>query len=365
MIHILQVVGSLRIGGLETVAMNCMRYADTTEYQFDFLVFGEQVGDYEAEAIECGCNVIHIPAPGKSYRAYYKKLCEVMKHGKYDIVHSHVFFNSGIVLLAAKKCGVPVRIAHAHSVKRKSDKGIRKAVFQTVMRKLLVKYATKFCACSKQAGEYVFSKEAFEEKGMVLPNCIDVSKFAFSEENRKRIRRELSINENAVVIGQVGHLTQAKNQKFLLDLFSEFLKTNPAAMLLLVGDGELRNELETQIASLGIDKSVRLTGTRSDIGALLSAMDVYVCTSTNEGFGITLLEAKANGLPCVIEEETLVDEIQELNHNHIVKGFNNVRLWLERIEEALREERNQNIAYSVASSKFNSANLQDNLKKLY
>lgn len=337
--RILQVVGSLRVGGLETVAMNCMRYADKENCQFDFLVFGNDRGEYEKEADEAGCGIIRIAAPGKNYARYYSDLCKVMNsHGPYDIVHSHVFFNSGIVLLAAKRCGVPVRIAHAHSVKRQSDSGIQKQVFQSLMRALLIRNATKFCACSEQAGEFVFTKNAFHNKGMVLPNVIDPNLFAYSQTKRKRIRDEFKIREASTVVGQVGHLTAAKNQKFLIDFFAEYKKLHPDSVLLLVGDGERKEQLQQQIAELGLQNDVYLTGTRSDIGDLLSAMDVYVCTSTNEGFGITLLEAAANGLRIVVKKGVLVAELKSVLSYKDVDDFD-VSKWADAVYETVIQGR--------------------------
>ena len=351
MVKVLQVTGSLRVGGLETVAMNCMRYADKDKFQFDFLVFGDQIGEYEEEAIRSGARIIRIPSPRKSYAQYYRNLCKAIKeNGPYDIVHSHVFFNSGIVMLAAKQCGVPLRIAHAHSARRKSDCGMQKEVFRCVMRHLLIKNATRLCACSQSAGDYVFTKRAFRKRGMVLPNVIDTDAFAFSGEARARVRKELGIEARSTVLGQVGHLTAAKNQMFLLDVFAAYQKEHPDSVLLLVGDGELRGQLEQKIETLGLQRNVRLTGTRLDIGDLLSAIDVYVCTSTNEGFGITLLEAAANGLRVVVEERVLVEELKQMTLYQTVFGFE-ISEWVRCISAMVNKGRSSSIENSCYSIK--------------
>ena len=125
--HILQVTGSLRVGGLEAVAMNCVRYSDKERYHFDFLVYGDTIETYEQEAINLGCNVYHISSPQKGYLNFYKNVKKIMEsNGPYDVVHAHTFFNSGIIMRAAYKAKVPVRIAHSHSVGREQKKNISK-----------------------------------------------------------------------------------------------------------------------------------------------------------------------------------------------------------------------------------------------
>lgn len=131
--RILQVVGNLDTGGLQTVAMNWARYTDRSKFDYDFLVYGNNIGVYENEAVGLKCRVIHIEKP-KNHFVLYKDIKLIIKNnGPYDIVYSHTFFGSGIVLKVAKHCGVKMCIAHSHTIERPSGKKFTRRVFYKIM----------------------------------------------------------------------------------------------------------------------------------------------------------------------------------------------------------------------------------------
>lgn len=335
---ILIVSGSLKTGGLEKVAVNCMKYANRYRLQFYFLVFDTSIGEYEHMVTTLGGKIIRITCSSNPIK-YYLTIKNVIKeYGPFDIVHSHVFFNSAIVLLAAKKCGVRQRIAHSHSIQRADTSWIKKLIYK-VMRIMLNVTATQKCACSTQAGIYLFGP-SFLRNGMIIPNIIDADKFVFNENERLRIRCALKILPNEIVLGQVGHLAKAKNQLFLLDLFHDLLG-DIDAKLVIVGDGTMRDTLKMKILEYNMADKVILTGNRDDVPALLSAMDLYLCTSTNEGFGIVILEALANGLRCVAECNAIVDEVKSLGNMILVDGFKNKKNWKQEILKALQLQYNR------------------------
>ena len=334
--RILHITGGMDIGGLETVVMNLVRYADRSQFQIDILVYDCKVGTYEAEAISLGCRIFHLNNPRNHIKQYAEIKRIIKEHGPYDIVHSHTFFNSGIAMIAAFLCHTPIRIAHAHSIKRAEDDHFSKKVFYSVMRFVMGFCCTKYVACSKQAGSYVFGNKKFSSKGVVLPNFIDVDNYRYDYENRKRIREELSIDSNSVVLGCVGHLAPAKNQSFLIKLFAKMHLDNPSAVLVIVGDGILKQDLIQMATQNGVINSIRLTGTRTDIGRILSAFDVFVLPSIHEGFGIVAIEAMANGLRCVCEKNAIVSEIRKLTNCDSVEGFDSSE-WIKCIETAYKK----------------------------
>ena len=172
----LVVTGSLRMGGLERVAINCVKYSDHSLYSFDFLVYGNKVGELEKEAKDLGCNIIRTKSISQNFLKFYREICRIMhEYGPYDIVHSHMFFNSGIILIA-------LRIAHSHSIKRKNESIFKKIVYHPLMRYSLSRYSTKICACSEMAGEYLFGKNRFLRQGIIIPNIIELEKFSLSNE---------------------------------------------------------------------------------------------------------------------------------------------------------------------------------------
>lgn len=331
---ILIVSGSLRIGGLENIAMNFRRFSSRNEYNIDYLVYGEEIGGYEEEAKKCGCKVIHINKPGNNYCRFRRELKEaILKHGPYDIVHSHTFFMSGIVVKTAKECGVNKCITHVHSGKRTKDDNLDKKIKYYFLRKWINKYSDVRCACSKRAGEYVFGKELFDKNGIVIPNVIDLEKFRYNAISRKKIRNELHIDDDCFVIGNVGHMLPVKNQVFLINLFSEYAKNNSKAKLVIVGDGIKRNEIERSIIDKGISDKVVLTGTRNDVNEIMSSFDVFILPSLHEGLPVTLVEAMANGLTFIIEENVVADELKEFVNCMPVKGYS-VNEWIRAISHS-------------------------------
>ncbi len=336
--RVLQVVGSLRIGGLESMAMNFARYANPNEYKFDYLIYGDDIGEYEEEAIRYGCRIIRIAGPQSGYRNFCSDLRAVIqKYGPYDIVHSHTYFNSGLVVRIAKKNGVKKCISHAHSGNRNGNNKIKRRIAYFVLRKLLNKYSDAFCACTSVAGKYVFGEKHFLARGVVLPNIINLDKFAYSKENDNCIREEFNIKNDKVVIGTVGHMLPVKNQLFLIDVFKEYIK-NHDAILLIVGDGPLREQIEAKVLSCGLKDKVVLTGVRKDVDKIMSCMNVFVLTSLHEGLPLTIVEATANGLSFVIEKDVVTHEMSKYDNCKTVKGYD-VRDWCVAISAAVSQGR--------------------------
>ncbi|MBQ9236372.1 MAG: glycosyltransferase [Prevotella sp.] len=358
------VIGSLKMGGRERVAVNCVKYYANQDIQFDFLVFGSNKGELEGEVEEMGCS-IHRISHSKNPLAFYKTLGSfLLCNGPYDIIHSHIFFNSGIVVLAAKKCGIRCRISHSHSIERRTDSQLKKYTYQAFMRFLINRYSTKICACSYAAGEYVFGTKKFKNRGIIIPNIIDVQQYTYSIEERNRIREEFRISDSDIVLGTIGHLTPIKNTKFLLEIAALSNKDNNIKFL-VVGDGPLYGDLKELADSMHVADKVIFTGIRKDIRAILSAMDLYICTSLSEGFGVVLLESLANGLPYVAEKNALVKEVLDLGHVELVDGFSETKDWIEAARKLLKEGRAYNAFPSLVNSIYTPNSFKDVIKELY
>lgn len=332
---ILIVSGSLRIGGLENIAMNFRRYSDKSKYTIDYLVYGDEVGEFEKEARELGCKIYHINKPKKGYFKFYSNLKNIIKNnGPYDIVHSHTFFNTGIVLKAAKSCGIEKCIAHVHSGKRANDSNFKKRISYFFLKKMINKYADIKCACSMASGEYVFGKTVFNKDGIVIPNVVDLDKFVYSLDNRQKIRQEFNISDETFIIGHVGHLLPVKNQLFLLEVFSKYERTyTKDSKLIIVGDGKLKNELIKKVNQYKLTDKVIIAGTRNNVFEIMSAFDVFVLPSLHEGLPLTLVEAMANGLSYVIERDVVANEMKNFKNCICVNKYS-VQEWVEAIENS-------------------------------
>lgn len=291
----------MRIGGAQRVAANIAKYSPP-EYHFTYLVFGEIVGDYEREILAAGNDVVHICSPKKGYHAHILALRKQMKTRSYDVVHCHNMYSCGIVMRLAKQIGVPGRVSHSHTAKDNIlQESFARKLYKNMMRNLIWHYSTDFLACGEDAGEELYGKERFREKGIVIKNGIDTAAYRYNEETRKSIRAQYNLG-GRFVIGHVGHYVTVKNQMYLIRLMPEILKTRPDSMLLLFGDGEMRGAFAAEISQLEIEDHVLLMGNVSNIPQVLSAIDVFAFPSILEGTPLALLEAQANGLPCIISD---------------------------------------------------------------
>lgn len=294
-IRVLQVLTNLDRGGMETMTMNFYRHIDRERVQFDFLLHRSKEGDYEEEARSLGANVYRVPRQNPLNPGYWRALDSFFFEHPYKVVHAQLDCMSALPLAVAKRHGVPVRIAHSHNSRQDHD---IKYPMKMVCKRFICREATDLFACGVDAGRWMFGTDEFK----VVRNAIDVDAYAFDAERRRRVRRELCVGDGALTIGHVGRFVSAKNHTFILDVFVETLKLRPDAVLVLVGDGELRAEMERKAEKLGISDSVHFLGVRSDVAALMQAMDAFLMPSVYEGLPLVLVEAQAAGLPCVISD---------------------------------------------------------------
>ena len=294
-IRVLQVVTYMGRGGLETMLMNYYRHIDRSKVQFDFLVHRDFEADYDREIERLGGRIFHVSRLVPWSRSYRAELMAFFRaHPEYKIVHVHQDCLSAVALQCAAECGVPVRIAHSHNSNQ--DKNLKYLIKRHYMKQIPT-FATDFFSCGKAAGDWMFGGHSYQ----ILANAIDTAQYRFAPETRRAVRQELRL-EDCCVLGHVGRFHPQKNHSFLLEVFSECLRLNPNARLLLVGGGEGRSEIEAKAKELGLQDKVIFTGVRSDVNRLMQAMDVFVFPSLYEGLPVTMVEAQAAGLPCVISD---------------------------------------------------------------
>lgn len=334
--EVLEIISDLRIGGAQRVAANIAKYAPSG-YHFTYLVFNEGTGEYEPEVRANGNDVVHIPSPKKGYPAHLRMLKEQMQARNYDVVHCHNMYSCGIVMHLAKQIGIPGRISHSHTAKDNVlQSSWPRKLYKSVMRQLILRDSTDYLACGEDAGEELYGKEQFQKRGIVIKNGIDTAAYRYNAETRRQVRAQHHW-ESHFLIGHIGHYVTVKNQIYLIRLMPEILRTQPHAMLLLFGDGEMHETLAAEIRQLGLDDSVTLMGNVSNIPYILSALDVFAFPSLLEGTPLALLEAQANGLPCIISDHVpadacVTDLIQKLS-------LSDQQAWITSILNASRDTR--------------------------
>lgn len=295
-IRVLQVVTHMERGGLETMLMNYYRNMDRSKVQFDFLVHRPYRSAYDDEIEELGGIIHRLPTLVPWSRTYRKALKRFFTdHPEYRIVHVHQDCLSSVILKAAMKCGVPVRIAHSHSSSQDKD---LKYPIKLFYKRFISKYATDLFACGKQAGDWMFGGAPYQ----IINNAIDAPLYRYDPETARRVRENLSIPQESLVVGHVGRFSWPKNHSFLVEIFEQIHEKTPGVRLLLVGEGDLRPQIEEKVKCLGLEKNVIFTGVRGDIPDLLQAMDLFLFPSLYEGLPVTMVEAQAAGLPCYVSE---------------------------------------------------------------
>lgn len=301
MIKVLQCIGSLELGGSQAFIMNIYRKIDRSKVQFDFVVFPETVEGFYNEVKALGGKIYVCPRfSARNCVAFVRWWHRFFQeHKEYRIIHSHVRSVASIYLSIAKKYGLRT-IIHSHSTS--NGKGFA-ATVKAVLQKPLPKIADYLFACSDLAGEWLFGKEATTWPNYrMIPNGIDCKKFAFSQELQQQTRREWNIPDDAFVVGHIGRFHEAKNHSFLVQVFEKVLQTCPNAILLLVGDGSLKEEIERHCVDAGIMGNVRFTGSQMAPEKFYPAMDVLVFPSKWEGLPVSVVEAQASGLPCLTSD---------------------------------------------------------------
>ncbi len=257
--RILHVIAELGVGGAEKVALDLGLFMSVHGYESHYIVFGDNVGEYETILKDHNQKVFHFASPGNGYIRFFRQLLSLMRKNKYQVVHAHTMFNCGIVMLAAQMAGVPVRVSHAHSALLPKSSFLRKR-YEHLMQLLMFHCSTDLIACGLAAGKKLYGRKALTHGCKVILNGIDTQAFRFQESKRNIMRNRLGLND-AFVIGHSGRMVDVKNQQFLVKLLPHIQQIRPDARLLLLGGGEDRPMIEALINELSLNESVVVPGT--------------------------------------------------------------------------------------------------------
>ena len=347
-VRVLHVLGSLNAGGAESRIMDIYRHIDRSKIQFDFAVHTSKKCFFTDEVLELGGKIYTLPKfNGLNYFRYKNAWKSILKKNKNSIIHGHMTTTAFIYLKLAKKRGFKKRIAHARNSNK--DSYVKK-----ILSQLSRFYATDLFAVSKEAAVSEFGPKLLKQKVRILPNLISYTKYSFSSGLRHSMRLELGILDQSVII-HIGRFHKQKNHIFLIKLFSEYLKINPTAILIMIGDGELLDEIKQRCRNLGIIDHTIFLSNRSDIAGLLSASDCMVFPSLYEGLPGSLLEAQINNLP-VITSDNVTKEVIISDRIAYINLATHEKKWIDKIEYYLKLKREPvksksiNQRFSVTSS---------------
>ncbi len=310
------------------------------EIQFDFVSYYHKEGYYDEEIRKLGGRIIKLDPPSEV--GVIKSIINLIKiiknEDEYSAVHAHTLFNCGVGVLAAKLAGVKVRISHAHTTKDYS-KSLIKRLYISIMKGLIKGFSTNFLSCSDAAGEYLFGYSTLkDDRYCKLPNYIDYERF-INNEGSSYIRKKLGIDNDDILIGNVGRFIHAKNHNFLINLMSNLVRINPKFKCILIGDGDLRGLIEEKIKKLNLENNIHLLGIRDDVNNILKEIDLFILPSTYEGLGLVLLEAQASGVSCLTS--TAIQPEADL-HLGLLKRLNleaGIEIWSNTVMKMLEQSK--------------------------
>lgn len=361
-IVVAQIMGKWVGGGVEAVIMNYYRNIDRTKIQFDFICDSDSTNIPYDEIKKLGGKVIICP-PYQKVLKYEKFLIDLFKKNNYKIVHSNINALSVFPLRAAKKAGVPIRIAHSHSTTNKKE--WKKNLMKQALRPFSKKYATDYFACSELAGRWLFGDRTFEqEKVTIINNAIDLDKFKYSKKIGKEKRKELGIKDDTLVIGHIGRFVAQKNHTFLIDIFNELHKKKKNSILLLIGQGPLMDAIKEKVEMLGISDSVKFLGQRGDVDELYQVFDVFCLPSLYEGLPVVGVEAQATGNLCILSDD-MTKETKVLDTTEFLSLKQSAQEWADTILILLKTYKKHNTKDEISKYGFNIENEAKKLEKIY
>lgn len=350
-IKVLHYVPGFDFGGIESRLLDWYKNVDRDKVKFDLLVQTNiEKNELINEFIDIGGDVFVLPGfSPRTYIKHKKKLKDFfLENSDYDVIHCHSTIGY-FVLKEAKKTGIPLRIMHSRTTN--FNPGEKQVLLRKILQRISPFYANHYFACSKEAGEWVFSKRITESNRFrVIDNGIEASKFIYDQKIRDELRTELGIKDE-FVIGNVARFSTAKNHNFLIEVFYEILKAHQNSKLLLIGDGPTEYETREQTKKLGIEDKVFFIGRKKNVEDYMQCMDVFLFPSHFEGFGTVAVEAQAAGLHCIVSSGVphSVDITDLVEHLALSEGIN---YWADKVLRYVDGYERKNMYQQISDAGF-------------
>ena len=334
MTRVLHVLDKICVNsGASTVVMNYYNSLNHDDFTFDFML-NEDVDAETREYIEGrGSKIFLMPDLRAAnlfkyigaLRRFYKEYSQ-----DYKIVHGHVA-NSAVFYLGLARKTVSYRIIHSHNTM--SSDVFWKRIRNWVLTRFIRRVANRFAACSEKAAVFLFGTT---DGVTIFNNAVDIDKFLYNADVRESLRRDLSLGDK-LVVGHVGRFSAQKNHRFLIDVFSELHKVRSDAMLMLIGSGELYDDVVRSVSDKGLTDAVMFVGSVDNVNDYMNAMDVFVLPSLFEGLPLTGVEAQINGLPCVFSDE--VTREVGISGASLFLPIDGTRVWVDELVNAVKRGR--------------------------
>lgn len=361
---ILQVGLSYNPGGIESFVMSYYRQLAEKGVRFDFISMFPQLA-YEEEILRLGGKVYHLADARRRPMLFQRQFHKILQNGQYDAVHVNMLSAANILpLIAAYRTGVPKVIAHSHNT---DSPGMVRNLLHQINKRKIGKYATDYFACSKKAGKWLFSKKIIENGDcIIVHNAIDVESFLYNEQLALEVKKELGI-EKKLVIGHVGRFEEQKNHKFLMEVFRKVVEKRKDAVLLLIGEGELKKDIKKVVQHYGLGKNVKFLGVRNDVPRLWQAIDIFLFPSLFEGLPIVAVEAQAAGVSSLLSD-SITKEVKITDQVEFFSLEKSPEEWAKKLlqlPEKKSEENNRQIYAWFSDKGYEIKGAAEELSKRY
>lgn len=363
------VTGAANMGkaGVATIVFKFGQAFDSDIIVYDYLM---QKGLPELkfqEAIKIkGGKIYTMPKEKHNLFVVLKWLYHIMKNNHYEVIHinSDTAYVAAAYIYVAKKAKINKIFVHSHCTQI-DDRCFFRRKIKILLHRFFISYVCEntamYLACSRLAGVWMFGEKNVKSINYkTIYNGVEVESYLFNQDIRKKYRAELKLNKK-YIIGHIGRFSYQKNHEFIVDVFSAYQKKYAESILVLVGTGELENEVRKQVKEKRIENKVHFLGLRDDIPALLSMFDVLIMPSRFEGLPVTMVEAQMADLPCVVSDNITL-EAKFTDNVQYVNGYN-LNSWIDAIEQYRTFDRKKNIKEKEISN-FNIKNAAAELQKI-
>lgn len=326
-IRVLHIVGGVMdVGGIEMFLMNYYRHIDRSNIQFDFCIVEEGEGHFDQEILSLGGTIYSLPNKKQHPIKHIRELSNVLSEYRQLPIHMHLDGMNGLYGFIALINGNKIRISHSHNTNHLSTNPLKRLIHNTsrFLNRMVNNY---YLACSKEASIWLHGEKK-TINFILIQNAINTKNFKFNPQLREDYRKKHNIQEQ-VVIGHVGRFHPQKNHRFLIQIANELKKMNFRFQMVLVGSGELFEEITSMTKQNNLEENIIFIGKTDKSYDYYNMFDVYLLPSLFEGLGISLVEAQTNGLTCLIAESVPQEAI--FNSNVITIPFYDREVWSKEI----------------------------------
>lgn len=331
------VVGKMHSGGKKTLAMQYFRNFDQNEVEVHFICDSDSDA-MPTDEIETHGGYVHMVAPYQNIMKNMADMADVFKRERFDVVHAYNSTMNVFPLRVAKKCGIPVLISESLSMANEREP---KTVLKLVLRRFAKLYATHYMSCGEDCGRWQFGDSLFDTgKVDVFKTAIDSRKNSFDPTLRLRVRADLGVGDDELLVGFIGRFAAQKNPMFLLEVVKELIAHNPKARLLLIGDGKYRERMLSYADDAGFADHIIYLGRREDIVGFYQAMDCFLLPSLYEGLPVVGLEAQCAGADVFFSSE-ITPEAAFCELGHFLPLAGGAKMWAEQISEVCSKKKDR------------------------